>query len=144
MKVAPKESSGLSLVAAYAVTAVVFLALDATWLSLTAERLYRPALGHLMQAGFDLFPALAFYLVYFAGIVVFAVAPAAGRWRAAFGHGALLGLVAYSTYDLTNQATLRGWPWHVTAADLCWGTAVTALSAAAATFATARLGARRG
>ena len=48
-----------------------------------------------------------------------------GRWTTSLGLGALLGLVAYATYDLTNQATLRGWPWRVTLADLCWGTFVT-------------------
>ena len=97
-----------------------------------ADRLYRPALGHWMQEPFAVGPALAFYAIYFVGVVVFAVAPAlAGRrWRVAFGLGALLGLVAYATYDLTNQATLKDWPWHVTLADLVWGTMVTAVSAA--------------
>ncbi len=117
---------------AYPVTAAVFLALDALWLSAMAERLYRPALGRLMLERFELLPAIAFYLVYIAGVIVFAVMPGleSRRWTTALGLGALLGLVAYATYDLTNQATLRDWPWRVTAADLCWGTFVTAVAAA--------------
>ena len=128
-------------VIAYVATAVVFLALDAVWLTTMADRLYRPALGHLMLQQFAIGPALAFYAIYFTGVVVFAVAPAlaTGRWQQALGRGALLGLVAYATYDLTNQATLKDWSWHVTLADLVWGTLVTAVSAAAAFVITRRI-----
>lgn len=129
----------IQLVIAYAIAAVVFLALDAVWLTLMASRLYRPAIGHLMAEQPAMAPAALFYLLYVAGIVFFAVAPALdGKrgWLAALGTGALLGLLAYATYDLTNQATLRGWPWHVTAIDLVWGACVTASAAGAAAAAT--------
>ena len=129
---------------AYVSTAVVFLALDAVWLGTMADRLYRPAIGHLMSDRFSLAPAVLFYLLYVAGVVVFAVMPAlaSGRWTTALGLGALLGLLAYATYDLTNQATLKNWSWTVTIADLCWGTFVTAVSAAAAARITMAFGAR--
>lgn len=131
---------------AYPVTALIFVALDAVWLSLTVERLYRPALAHLMLDQVQLGPAAVFYVLYILGVVVFAVTPAleSGRWSTAFGLGALLGLVAYATYDLTNQGTLKDWPWQVTIADLCWGTFATAVSAAAAYRATAWIGERLG
>lgn len=127
---------------AYGATTVVFLALDAVWLSVMADRLYRPALGHIMLERFAPGPAVAFYAIYVLGVVAFAVAPALPRrdWLGALGRGALLGLVAYATYDLTNQATLAGWPWPVTLADLCWGTAVTGVSAAAACWIAGRWG----
>jgi len=126
---------------AYASTALVFLALDAIWLSTMADRLYRPALGRLMVERFEVLPAVAFYAIYIAGVLVFAVMRGleSGRWTTALGLGALLGLVAYATYDLTNQATLRDWPWRVTLADLCWGTVVTAAAAAAGCRVTAWL-----
>ncbi|HLL17496.1 MAG TPA: DUF2177 family protein [Rubrivivax sp.] len=125
---------------AYLATAVVFLALDAVWLTTMADRLYRPALGPLLLDKFAVAPAALFYLLYLAGIVVFAVAPGleSGRWGTSLKLGALLGLVAYATYDLTNQATLRDWPWRVTIADLCWGTFVTGVAAAVACWITAR------
>lgn len=125
----------------YGATALIFLALDAIWLTLMADRLYRPALGVLMRERFALGPAAAFYLIYVLGVVVFAVAPGLSQrsWPSALALGALLGFVAYATYDLTNQATLKGWPWQVTLADLCWGTVVTAVSAAGACWITARL-----
>ena len=126
---------------AYPATAIVFLALDAAWLTTMADRLYRPALGHLMLERFAALPAIAFYLIYIVGVLVFAVMPGleSRRWTTALGLGALLGLVAYATYDLTNQATLRDWPWRVTLADLGWGTVVTAVAAAAGCRVTAWL-----
>jgi uncharacterized membrane protein len=80
-------------------------------------------------------PAVAFYLVYPAGIAVFAVAPAlqANAPTQALGYGLLLGLVAYATYNLTNLATLRGWSALVTIADNVWGATATGLAALAAT-----------
>lgn len=116
---------------AYVATGVVFLAIDAVWLTLAAQRLYRPLMGDMLLEGFRLVPAMLFYLIYIAGIVVFAIAPALAseRWTTAALHGAFLGLFAYATYDLTNQATLRNWPLAVTVADLCWGTFLTASAA---------------
>lgn len=119
---------------AYVATALAFLALDAVWLSAMAERLYRPAIGHLMAERFAVAPAALFYVIYIGGIVFFAIAPALEARRpvvSALGHGALLGLLAYATFDLTSQAVLKDWPWHVTLADLAWGAFVTAMAAAA-------------
>ena len=115
----------------YGATALAFLACDAVWLGLMGSRLYRPRLGALMREDFAVAPALVFYALYVAGMVVFAIAPvpADAAWTSAFVRGALLGLMAYATYDLTNQATLRGWPWAITVADLCWGTFVTGVAA---------------
>jgi uncharacterized membrane protein len=116
---------------AYLATGLVFLAIDAVRLTVAAQRLYRPLIGDMLLESFRLLPALLFYLIYIAGIVVFAIAPAmaSGRWTTATFYGAFLGFVAYATYDLTNQATLRNWPAAVTVADLCWGTFLTALAA---------------
>ena len=122
------------LAPAYAITLVVFLALDAVWLLTMYERLYRPAIGHLLRDGFAIAPAAAFYALYILGVVVFAVLPgqASGRASVAAARGALFGLIAYATYDLTNQATLRDWPWQVTMIDLVWGAFASAVAAGAA------------
>jgi uncharacterized membrane protein len=118
---------------AYIATGLVFLAIDAIWLTVSAERLYRPLMGDMLVDGFRLAPAALFYLIYIGGILIFAIAPAfaTDRWTTAASHGALLGLFAYATYDLTNQATLKNWPVIVTVADLCWGTVLTAFAATA-------------
>jgi len=130
---------------AYVATLTAFLALDAVWLSTMAQRLYRPAIGHLMQPGFAWEPALAFYVLYILGLVVFGVMPgvALGRSAIAAARCALFGLIAYGTYDLTNQATLRDWPWTVTLADLAWGTLASATAGMLACRATTAWDARR-
>ncbi len=115
-------------VLAFVAAAIVFLSLDAVWLTIMSSRLYRPAIGHVMREDFDVLAAVAFYAIYWTGLVVFVVRPAAGA-AAALARGALFGLVCYATYDLTNQATILRWPWHVTIIDLAWGTFVSAASA---------------
>lgn len=122
---------------AYLASVVVFLAIDFVWLTLASRFLYQPQLGHLLADQPNLLVAAGFYLVYVVGIVVFAVLPAAnaGSWLMALGLGALLGLVAYGTYDFTNLATLRDWPPLVTIVDLAWGTALTATAAVAGYWA---------
>lgn len=116
---------------AYIATGAVFLAIDVVWLKLTAQRLYRPLIGDMLLDNFRPLPALLFYLVYIAGIVIFAISPAfdTERWTTATGYGAILGFLAYATYDLTNQATLRNWPVLITIVDLSWGTFLTAFAA---------------
>jgi uncharacterized membrane protein len=84
-----------------------------------------------MREDFSIGPAVLFYLLYVAGLVYFVMLPAS-RSRDALLRGALFGLIAYATYDLTNQATLRDWPWQVTLVDLVWGAFVTGTSCAIA------------
>jgi uncharacterized membrane protein len=94
---------------AYAAALATLLIIDLPWLGIVAQPLYQQGIGHLMAPQFNLPAAIAFYLVYAAGLVYFAVHGARGLRHAAL-RGALFGFVAYATYDLTNLATLRGWP----------------------------------
>ncbi|MBX7213129.1 MAG: DUF2177 family protein [Thermoflexales bacterium] len=125
---------------AYLVTLVVFLVLDGLWLGLVAQSLYQSQLGALMSKTPLWAAAVLFYLLYIVGLVVFVVAPAlrTGGPRSAALHGALFGLVAYATYDLTNLATLNGWPVTITLIDLVWGATVTAASSALAVLILSR------
>ena len=122
---------------AYIGAALAMLVLDSVWLSFAAKRLYRPELGNILADGFRIAPAAAFYFLYVAGIVFLAVAPglAADKWTVALTRGMALGLIAYATYDLTNQATLRQWSTTVTIADMAWGMVLTGIAASAGFFA---------
>ena len=113
---------------AWALTAVVFMAIDSVWLLTMASRLYQPTIGHLLAPQPDLLAAAVFYAIYIAGMVVFTVRPQLpdARLASAALRGGFFGFVAYATYDLTNQATMRDWPWLVTGIDLLWGTFLTA------------------
>ena len=122
----------MTYVVAYIATAVVFLGLDAIWLSKIALGMYRQELGSLLLDKPNLPIAAGFYLLYVVGIVVLAIVPALseGGWVKALLLGAVLGLVAYGTYDITNLSTLKGWSTRLALIDIAWGTALSAVSAA--------------
>ena len=108
---------------AYAAVLVVFLVLDAGFLTLVGPRLYRPALNSLLAEKVRLVPAALFYCLYAAGLVILAVRPGleSATWIQTALFGAVLGLTAYGTYDLTNAAILKQWSWTVTVCDVAWG-----------------------
>ncbi len=125
----------------YLTMLAVFVAIDIVWLGVVAKDYYRSSIGHLMGDGFNIPAAIAFYLIYIAGVMLFAVLPAAqsGEWTRAALFGAAFGFFAYATYDLTNLATLKNWPLGLALADMAWGSFVTALAAAAGAAVYARL-----
>jgi uncharacterized membrane protein len=122
---------------AYAVAWLVVAALDALWLGFIARDLYAREMGALMAASVRKLPAALFYLGYPAGLVTLALplppADAAAVLHAAL-RGALVGLVAYGTYDLTNLAVVRGFSARLALLDMAWGTGVGALAAGAAAW----------
>lgn len=124
--------------AAYLSTLVVFGILDAGWLSTMGNILYRPLLGDMLAPSVRIIPAIAFYLVYPLGVVTFVVLPAVrdSTLLATFLYGALFGAIAYATYDLTNQATLRVWPFQITLVDIAYGAVASGLAAMLAVVAT--------
>lgn len=129
------------VIVAYVAAAVAFGLLDFLWLRWAGPNLYRPMLGDLLAPQFRAVPAAVFYLLYIAAIVWFAVRPGVAV-GIPFGvlNGALLGLVCYATYDLTNHATLRAWPLQITLLDIAWGASATALASGLATLAVNRFG----
>lgn len=125
----------------YAATAGVMLVLDMLWLAVIARPLYQNGIGHLLAEQPRIGIAASFYLMYAGGLVLFAVVPHPPPdpvW-AAVRTGALIGLFAYATYDLTNVATLRGWPLRLSLIDMAWGTFVSAVSVLAGKLAFDRL-----
>lgn len=124
--------TNLKTFVAYLLTLATFLALDGVWLGVVARDLYRRELGHLLAPTVRWWPAALFYLLYIAALLVLVVVPNSARplLRTVL-LGGLFGLCAYATYDLTNLATLKGWPMSVTLADLVWGAFVTAVAAGA-------------
>jgi uncharacterized membrane protein len=136
------EDDPMRYLLAYLGSGVVMAILDALWLTIAGPRLYRPAIGELLAPRPDMRAAVAFYLIYVAGVVILAVTPAlrdASAVKAATS-GAVLGLIAYATYDLTNQATLRVWPVHVTLIDMAWGALLTAAASVGGYWLATRFG----
>jgi uncharacterized membrane protein len=115
-------------VVGYLATGIAFALIDSVWLRAMYTRLYQPEIGELMmKGGFRMGPAIIFYLLYIAGMMIFAVGPALqnGKWQTALLYGALFGFFCYMTYDLTNHATLKVWSTKVTVLDIIWGTFLT-------------------
>jgi uncharacterized membrane protein len=127
---------------AYGGTLLSMLALDALWIGLYMAPAYKQALGDLMLEQPRFTAAAAFYLLYAAGVVFLAVAPGlrAISWQTAALNGAVLGLIAYATYDLTNYSILKASPLGLTLADIAWGALLSALAATAGWFAATRWG----
>jgi uncharacterized membrane protein len=106
----------------------VFFLLDMLWLGVVARTFYQKQLGELMRSPVLWTPAILFYLIFLAGLVVFVIEPAVERkeWMRALSLGAFFGLITYATYDLTNLATLKNWPLPLVVVDLLWGTVLSA------------------
>ncbi len=98
--------------------------IDGLWLAIMLNRLYVPYIGHLLSDVMVIWPAIIFYILYGIGLNVFVVLPALKNntgYLELLLLGVLFGMVTYGTYDLTNQATLKNWPWVVTVIDIAWG-----------------------
>lgn len=117
----------------YLLTVPVFFAIDMVWLGFAARTFYRSHLGPLLRPSVNWTAAVLFYLLYIAGILLFATLPALEdrSLPQATVMGGLFGFFAYATYDLTNLATLRDWPVKVVVVDILWGVVLTASVSAA-------------
>jgi len=124
-------------VIAYFSSLITFLVIDAVWLGLVAKEFYATQLGSLLREDVLFIPAGIFYLFYSAGIVLLAVRPGQpdlSLLNVAL-YGAVVGFVAYGTYDVTNLATIKNWPPLMSVVDLAWGTIISSIVAVAGAIA---------
>jgi len=114
----------------YLLTFFLFFAIDLVWLGVIAKNLYRQEIGFLMTDQIRWGAALVFYLLYILGLVIFVILPSfhKGSPTSALLLGALFGLICYATYDLTNLATLKGWPVRIVIYDLLWGAFISGIT----------------
>lgn len=117
---------------AYGSALLVVGALDALWLGLLAKDFYRTEMVSVAAAEVRLLPAAIFYLAYPVGLMALTLWPTPGSLPGAVARAALVGLVAYGTYDLTNMATLKSWSWGLALTDTVWGTFLSAAAGGAA------------
>ncbi len=122
----------MHLIILYFSTAIIFLGIDAVMLKNVLRPLFETRLGDQLLEDLRLGPAALFYLAYVGGILYFVSVPAlreGGALGAVFVSAAILGAMAYGTYEFTNFATLKAWDWRLVAVDLAWGTVLTGTSA---------------
>lgn len=113
--------------AMFAATFIGFVVLDAAYLTLVGFRMFQNQVGWILRPEPMLGAAIAFYLIYTLGLVVLAVEPARS-FAAAAAKGAVLGLTAYATFDLTNLAVIKGWTIELAATDITWGAVASAMA----------------
>jgi uncharacterized membrane protein len=128
----------MKLLISYLLTTLVFFAIDIAWIGGFAKKFYWGNMGSLLKDDINWAAALIFYLLYIVGIFVFAIMPAvkAESLQHAAIYGALFGFFCYATYDLTNLATMKGFPMKVAIVDMLWGAILTGSVAAAGYFIT--------
>ena len=126
---------------AYVAAALIFGVLDAMWLNWAGPNLYEPTIGAIMAENFNLGAAAAFYFIYLAGMVWFAIRPGleSGSTKTAALNGVLLGALCYATFDLTSQAVFKVWATHVSVLDIIWGAFATGTTSALACAITLKL-----
>lgn len=119
----------------FGISAVIFLIFDLFWLLVVSKNLYQTFIGELI-GDVKVTPAIIFYFVYLVGVVFFVLIPGIDKQSIFYtiSSGALFGFICYSTYDLTNLATIKNWPVTMTIIDLVWGTSVTAITSAIVYF----------
>jgi len=127
---------------AYIAAIIAFLVIDGLWLGVVAKTFYTGKLGDLLRKDILPIPAMLFYLAYTAGLVFLAVRPSQPDISliSVVLYGALVGFLAYGTYNMTNLATLRDWPLAVSMVDLIWGTVLSASVAAISALALRQFG----
>ena len=118
-----------SVFISYLLTFIVFLMVDLLWLGIIAKNLYQKYLGDFLSDKVNWTAAFIFYLIYVAGVLIFAVYPAVNKGSVlnAILLGALFGIITYATYDLTNLATLKGWPLPIVFIDILWGAVLSSI-----------------
>ncbi|MFO1034292.1 MAG: DUF2177 family protein [Hyphomicrobiales bacterium] len=121
------------IIAAYVCTLLLFVGIDLVWLMGPGRPLYVAEIGSLLRSQPLMGPAFAFYALYAAGLTYFAVWPGVSNGSAvqALGTGALFGLMAYATYDLTNLAVVNGFTTRIALIDMAWGSVLSGLVAGA-------------
>ena len=124
------------LILGYLLTTLVFFAIDLVWLGVIAKDMYNKLLGNLLADKVNWTAAIIFYLLFIVGIFIFVILPAVEKnsFIKAVVLGALFGFFTYATYDLTNLATLKGWPLKVVFIDIIWGMVLTSIVSSAGYF----------
>lgn len=107
----------------YVLTVPVFFIIDLIWLGVIAKGFYQKNLSFILSPQVNWPAAILFYLLYIAGILIFAVVPAVAKnsWQHAMLYGAMFGFFTYMTYELTNLALLKNWPLNIVVIDIIWG-----------------------
>jgi uncharacterized membrane protein len=113
----------------YAISVPVFFLIDLLWLGVIAKPFYDRHLGYILRDQVLWSAAILFYLFFLVGLVVFVIGPAvsSGSFVKAILLGMFFGFITYQTYELTNYALVKDWPFIVVVVDIAWGIVLSGL-----------------
>lgn len=122
----------ISYILHFILTIPIFFAVDLVWLGWIGRPFYQKYIGHLLAKDVNWGAAIAFYLMFIVGILIFAVYPALKEDKVSYAliYGALFGFFTYMTYEMTNWAVLKDWSWQIVPIDILWGTILCTLVSA--------------
>ena len=125
-----------SLILSFVFVSIIFVIIDILWLSIAIKSIYKPALGDLLNDKPVMWAGIMFYIIYMIGLTLIIIKPALVNDSAlqAFWTGALFGIVAYGTYNLTNMATIKNWSSTVVWIDMLWGGILTGFASATSVY----------
>ncbi len=126
----------MNIFLSYITTLILLIGLDTLWIVVVAKKFYAEHISFLFGKSVNFVPVAFFYPIYALGVILLVVGPAisSNSWVEALWRGALLGLVAYGAYDLTNHATISNWPLIMSLVDIAWGVTITALTSVVTYF----------
>lgn len=119
----------MQLATLYISTTVIFLALDAVMLNFHMQPLFSRHLGDMLAENIRIAPAVLFYLAYIAGLIYLVSWPAMKTGAPVIVPAAIIGAMAYGTYEFTSYAIMKNWHISMVLTDVTWGTVLTAVSA---------------
>jgi uncharacterized membrane protein len=126
----------MQLATLYIATTAIFLLLDALMLNFHMQPLFQRHIGALMAAEIRVAPAALFYLAYIAGLIYLVSWPALKTGSALWVPAAIIGAMAYGTFEFTSYAIMKDWHISMVITDVVWGTVLTAVSAAGGVYVT--------
>ncbi len=119
----------------YLATLIILIPIDFLFLGVVAKGFFTSEVGDMLGEIRPV-PAILFYLLYVAGILIFVSGSREANWRSTLKYGALFGVFCYATFELTSLALLKHWTWPIAVVDVSWGAVVTAVSSTAGLLAT--------
>lgn len=114
----------------YLITLLTLLAIDSIWLGLVSGNLYKKNLSVLISSKTNLFAGLLFYLIYAFALTYLVIIPSLKEKKInkALIKAGVLGIAAYSTFDLSGEAVFKNWPTFISLIDISWGAIITILT----------------
>ncbi|HTA26785.1 MAG TPA: DUF2177 family protein [Bacteroidia bacterium] len=131
----------LKLISTYFIALITFFAIDMVWLGVVSKNYYKQKLGFILSPNPNWAAAIFFYLIYIGGILFFAINPGLKEmnWQTALINGVVFGAMCYTTYDLTNMATIAKWPIEIVIIDIIWGMVITGSVSVITYFAVSKI-----